>query len=440
MTSRNRVGRRQFLKGAGGAALGALSFPSLIPASALGQDGQAAPSDRIRMALIGCGGQGKFDLKNHLGARGAYFTAVCDIQDARRQEAKSIVDKRNGNADCSVTGDFREILNRRDIDAVLVVTQDHWHAAIATAAAKAGKDLYCEKPLGVSVAESRAIVEAVRKHKRVFQTGTQQRSDRKFRFACELALNGYLGALKGIQVAAEGPKFKRTYRKPTGEEPVPAGFDYDMYLGPAPMKPYNAGRHAWPDWYLIWDYCAGFIVNWGVHHLDIANWGYPAFATELCELEFTGSYRNDGLTDNINGWTGEFRLANGLRIGYSDDDNPHKHGIRFEGTEGWVHVDRARITAGPKSLLDVEFKSGDRRLVESTNHYHGFVDCIRTRRDPVSNVESGHQASLLGLIAEISCRLKRKLAWDPKAERFVNDAEADALLTRPMRAPWKLDS
>jgi predicted dehydrogenase len=366
--------------------------------------------------------------------------AVCDIQEARCREAKAIVDRKNGNEDCAVTGDWREILARRDIDAVLIVVQDHWHAAIATAAAKAGKDIYCEKPLGVSVAEGRAVVDAARKYKRVFQTGTQQRSDRKFRQACELALNGYVGALQGIQIAAEGPRFKRSYRKPTGEEPVPAGFDFDMYTGPAPKRPYNAGRHAWPDWYLIWDYCNGFITNWGVHHLDIANWGHPAFASEPCELEFKGSYRNDGLTDNINDWSGEYRFASGLRIGYSDDNNPHKHGIRFEGTEGWVHVDRARITAEPKSLLDVELKPSDKRLVESMNHYHSFVDCVRTRKDPVSNVESGHQASLLGMIAEIAVRLKRPLKWDPKAERFVNDPEADALLTRPMRAPWKLDS
>jgi predicted dehydrogenase len=440
MTSRNRVGRRQFLKGTGGAALGALAFPTLIPASALGQGDATAPSDRIRLGLIGCGGQGKYDLKNHLSARGAYFAVACDVQEARRQEVKAIVDKRNGNADCATTGDFREVLARKDIDAVLIVTQDHWHALIAVAAARAGKDIYCEKPLGVSVAQSRAIVEAVRKHKRVFQTGTQQRSDRRFRLACNLASNGYLGKLKGIQVAASGPQYKRAYKKPTDEEPVPPGFDFEMYTGPAPKKPYNGGRHAWPDWYLIWDYCNGFITNWGVHHLDIANWGCPAFAGEPCELEFKGSYRNDGLTDNINDWQGEFRFASGLRIGYSDDNNPHKHGVRFEGETGWVHVDRSRITAEPKSLLDVEFKASDKLLYESTNHYHNFVDCIRTRRDPVSNVESGHQASLLGMVAEIATRLKRPLKWDPKTERFVNDAEADAQLTRPMRAPWQLEA
>ncbi len=432
--------RRELLRQAAGAALGALALPHLVPASALGQGPQGAPSDRIRLGLIGCGGQGKHDLRSHLSARGARFVAVCDVQEARRLEAKAIVDQHNGDADCAVAGDFREILARKDIDAVLVVTQDHWHALIAVAAARAGKDIYCEKPLGVSVAESRAIVDAVRTHRRVFQTGTQQRSDRKFRLACELARNGYLGRLQGIQIAATGSHFKRSYKKPTGEEPVPAGLDYEMYLGPAPKKPYNGGRLAWPDWYLIWDYCAGFIVNWGVHHLDIANWGHPAFAAEPCELAFTGSYRDDGLTDNINDWTGEFRLASGLRIGYSDDNKPHRHGIRFEGEEGWVHVDRSRITAEPASLLDVPFKPGDTRLVESNNHYHHFVDCVRTRQDPVSNVESGHQASLLGMIAETAIRLKRPLKWDPKAERFVGDAEADALLARPMRAPWKLEA
>jgi predicted dehydrogenase len=432
--------RRAILQHGSGAALGAFSLPHLVPASVLGQGAPGAPSDRIRLGLIGCGGQGKYDLRGHLGARGVQCVAVCDVQEKRRLDAKAMADKQNGTTDCAAYADFRELLARRDVDAVLIATQDHWHAVIAVAAAKAGKDMYCEKPLGVSVAEGQAVRDAVRKHKRVFQTGTQQRSDRKFRLACELARNGYLGRLRSIQVAAEGPKYKRSYRKPTGEEPIPPGLDYDMYLGPSPMKPYNGGRLAWPDWYLIWDYCAGFIVNWGVHHLDIANWGWPAFATEPCELEFTGSYRNDGLTDNINDWRGEFRFASGLVVGYSDDDNPHKHGIRFEGDSGWVHVDRRRITAEPPSLLDVKFKDGDTRLVESANHYHGFVDCIRTRRDPVSTVESGHQASTLGLIAEIAVRLKRKLAWDPKAERFVKDDGANALLTRPLRAPWTLET
>ena len=201
------------------------------------------------------------------------------------------------------------MLARKDIDAVCIATQDHWHALIAKAAAKAGKDMYCQKPLGVTDQQCRVIRDAVRRYGRIFQTGTQQRSERGFRFACELARNGYLGKLHTVEVAAPGPSYKRMYR--SRPEPVPQGFDFDMFMGPA-KRPYNGGLWAWPDWYLIRDYCVGFIVNWGVHHLDIANWGCPTVTSEPCELEFTGSYRDDGLTDNINDWKGEFRYESGL--------------------------------------------------------------------------------------------------------------------------------
>jgi predicted dehydrogenase len=389
------------------------------------------------MGIIGSGGRGTDNMRGFLGHDDARVVAVCDVWDNRRQRAKGIVDKHYGDKNCATYNDFRELLARKDIEAVVIAPQDHWHGVIAVAAAKAGKDMYCEKPLGVSVVEGQAIRDAVRKHRRVLQTGTQQRSDRKFRFACELAKNGHLGKLHTVKVGAPGPEYKRTYQKPTTEEPIPSGLDYNMYVGPSPMKPYNGGRLAWPDWYLIWDYCAGFIVNWGVHHLDIANWGCPAVSSEPCELEFTGHYRNDGLTDNINDWKGEFRYASGLRMPYSDTGNPHKQGCQFEGEKGWVHVNRGGIWAEPASLLKVKIKP-EEQLHVSTNHHGDFLKCVRSRRDPVSPVESGHKASYLGLIAEISIRLKRKLKWDPAKEEFVGDAEANSLMARPYRKPWKL--
>jgi predicted dehydrogenase len=211
-----------------------------------------------------------------------------------------------------------------------------------------------------------------------------------------------------------------------------------MYVGPAPLKHYNAGRHAWPDWYLIWDYCAGFIINWGVHHLDIANWGCPALTSVPFEFTCTGSYRNDGLTDNINDWQSEFNYASGLRMVYSDTDNPIKQGCRFEGNKGWVHVNRSGIWTEPPSLLEVNIKPNEIRLHESKDHHRDFLNCVRTRRDPVSPVEAGHQASYLGLVAEIAARLKRKLKWDPVNERFIGDNEANRMMTRPMRSPWRL--
>ncbi len=438
MSGQEKISRRRLLKDVTGLAAGTISFPYIVSSLALGKSGGVAASNRIVMGSIGVGGQGTSKMRAFLGNEDVQVVAVCDVVADRRKKAKDIVDGRYGDKGCAAYNDFRELLARDDIDAVVIAPQDHWHALMAVAAARVGKDMYCEKPLGVAVTEGQAIRDAVRRYGRVFQTGTQQRSDRKFRFACELALNGYLGKIHIVMVAAPGPEYKRTYRKPTTEEPVPPGLDYKMYIGPAPLKHYNAGRLAWPDWYLIWDYCAGFIVNWGVHHLDIANWGCPALTREPFEFSCTGSYRNDGLTDNINDWQAEFNYRSGLRMTFTDTGNPNKQGCRFEGDKGWVHVNRSGIWAEPASLLEANIKPDQTRLHESKDHHRDFLDCVRTRRDPVSPVEAGHEASYLGLVAEIATRLKRKLKWDPANERFIDDNEANRMLTRPMRSPWHL--
>ncbi len=440
MTTSARTNRREFLGRFAGTASAALAVPYVVPASALGKEGQAAPSERITLGSIGVGSMGRGDMKGLMRDKAAQIVAVCDVFEDRREAAKKVAEESYGSGSCKAYGDFRDLLARDDIDAVSITTQDHWHALIAVAAAEAGKDIYCQKPLGITVAESQAIREAVRRCGRVFQTGTQQRSDRSFRFACELARNGYLGKIHTIEVAAPGPKYQRRYLKPTTPEPIPAGFDFDMYHGPAKARPYNGGLWAWPDWYLIRDYCVGFIVNWGVHHLDIANWGCPTVTAEPCQLEFKGSYRHDGLTDNINDWKGEFRFPSGLRMGYSDTDNPYEQGCKFIGDKGWVHVNRVRTTTEPKSLREIELKADDVDLSAGAtgSHYENFLACVRSRKEPIAPVEAGHQATYLGMIAEISIKLGRPLRWDPKTETFSDDAEANALLSGPMRAPWSL--
>ena len=436
MLGNRDTNRRQFLKTASGAAMGLVGLPCFVPSSALGSDVGTAPSNRITMGCIGVGSRGTGNMKGFLNVPGVQVLAVCDVFRSRQQKAKQIVDQHHGTSDCTTYTDFRELLKREDIDTVMIATQDHWHAPIAVAAARAGKDMYCEKPLGVAVTECRAILDSVRRYGRIFQTGTQQRSDRKFRFACELARNGYLGKLHTVKVASPGPNYKPAYKGPFDPVPVPDGLDYDMYLGPAPQKPYNPGRHAWPDWYLIWDYCAGFIVNWAVHHLDIANWGCPTAADEPFELRCKTTYRDEGFTDNVNTWNAEFRYQGGLRMTLTDYWGTNKSGCRFEGDEGWVYVDRPGIWAEPESLLKVTLKAADLHLHESNNHQRDFIESVRTRRHPVSDIEAGHKASYLGMIAEISGRLKRTLKWDPAKEHFVGDAEANRMLTRPMRSPW----
>jgi len=440
MRTNKRINRRKFLKHAVGISSAVCGFPYIVRAAALGKNGHTAPSNRVVLGSVGVGSMGNGDMKSLMHVEGVQVVAVCDVVETRRNEAKAIVDTHFNNRDCKIYGDFRELLARDDIDAISITTQDHWHALIAVAAAKAGKDMYCQKPLGMTLQECQVIRDTVRRYGCVFQTGTQQRSTRNFRFACELARNGYLGKLHTVEVAAPGPMYKRSYQQAPTPEPIPQDIDFDMYVGPARMRPYNRGLWAWPDWYLTRDYCVGFIVNWGVHHLDIANWGCPALTAESCELEFSGSYRKDGLTDNINDWKGEFRYQSGLRVAYSDTGNPHKQGCVFRGDQGWVHVNRKGIWAEPESLLKVRIKPDELRLDAGAkgSHYENFIQCVRSREDPIAPVEAGHQASYLGMIAEISIRLGRKLRWNPTSEKFVDDSQANQLLSGPMRSPWHL--
>jgi predicted dehydrogenase len=429
MTMR-QFSRRRFLRT--GAA--ALAGPVFLSASARGAN------ERIALGAIGTGGRGTRVMRGFLGHKEVQVITVCDVQKARRERARRLAAKGGDAKGILATPDFREVLANEDVDAVLLAPQDHWHGVMASRAAAAGKDMYCEKPLGVSVADSQAIRDAVRRYGCIFQTGTQQRSGRNFRHACELARNGYLGTLRRLKVAAPGPRYQRKYRGSLEPQPVPEGLDWDMYLGPAPQRPYNPGRMAWPDWYLIWDYCAGFVVNWGVHHLDIAHWGCPDIGRSPFQLTCKGTYRDDGFCDNISGWQAQFRLPDGLRMSFSDTGHPHKQGCRFEGEDGWVHVNRKGIWAEPASLLKLKLKPADTPLHRSTHHQGDLLKAIRTRQDSVSPVESGHVASTLGLLAEIAARVKQPLEWDWKAERFTGAAAgaANRLLARPMRSPWTL--
>lgn len=352
------------------------------------------------------------------------------------ERAKKLVDIKYGNRDCIMISDWRNLLANKEIDAVMIATPDHWHSLMAVEAAKAGKDMYCEKPMGLSLADGQHIRTEVRKHKRIFQAGTQQRSDGNFRQACELARNGYLGKIHTVEVSTEGPKFKTNYTGSMDPQPIPEGFDWKMWLGPAPEVPYNPGRHS-SDWFLINDYSTGFIVNWGIHHLDIALWGCPELGTTPFEIECAASYRNEVFTDNVYSWDATFNYSNGLKMVFKDQYKM-KTGIRFIGDKGWVHVDRGFLDASMASLLDIKPKVGDTNLYRSQSHHQNFVDCIKSRIDPVSDVDSTHKASYMGLLADIAGRTKQKLTWDPSLEQFVNNEEANKLLNRKMHNGWKI--
>jgi predicted dehydrogenase len=428
--------RRRFLQQVAVSA-GAIGVPLPLASLALGADPAAAPNNKITIGCIGVGGMGTGNMKNFLGLPDCRVVAICDTYAKKRQEAKDRVDMQYGDKGCQMYADWRELLGRKDIDAVMLAPQDHWHALIATAAAKAGKDMYCEKPLGVSIEESQRIRKTVRATKRVFQTGTWQRSQGKFQHACRLVRNGYIGKVHTIEIGSPCPQYRPKYKGSLDAQPVPEGFDWAMWRGPAAEKPYNEGRVSWPDWYLIWDYCAGFICNWGVHHLDIANWACPQIGNESFEVEAKGAYRSEGWTDNIDTWEATLSYASGLKIIYTDVPR-QKPGCKFIGDKGWIYIDRSGITAEPASLLKVKFKPEEDQLTDSAHHWDNLLQCIRNRKDPVSTVDESHKATCLGLITDIAIRLHQKLRWDWQQERFVGSDEANKMLVRPMHNGWSL--
>ncbi|MDX9868739.1 MAG: Gfo/Idh/MocA family oxidoreductase [Kiritimatiellia bacterium] len=420
--------RRTFLAG----TASALAMPTILPARALGRGGAVAPGNRLGLAVIGLGDRGNY----HLNALSAFsevqVLAMCDVRgDALRQVCGKFRAKA-GSRDCAATQDFREILARPEVDAVTVAAPENWHAVMAIEAMKAGKDVYCEKALSLTVAEGRAICDSVQRTGRVLQAGTQQRSDPRFRFACELARNGYLGDLQSVYVAVPGGR--RMLKLPPA--PVPPGLHYDLWLGPAPDKPYRENLCNY-NWYFLTDYCAGWIQSWGVHHLDIALWGAPGLMASTVEVEGTADFLAEGDADVSFGWKVRATTPKGLRMDFHDDaSGPLGHGVRFIGDKGWVHVTRGGIRAEPASLLDVRIKPGEERLHRSDNHMENFLQCVRSRREPAAPARVCHAATTLSLVADIASRSGRKLLWDWGRERFTDGEPANRMLSRTLRQPW----
>lgn len=420
--------RRNFLA----TAASALALPYFIPARALGRDGAVAPSNRIGVGVIGLGDRGNYHLSALSAFKEAQVLSVCDVRGGQAEKVCQGFNEKAGSKSCVATQDFREILARPDIDAITVAAPENWHAIMSIEAMKAGKDVYCEKALSLTVAEGRAVCEAVRRYGRVLQAGTQQRSDRRFRFACELARNGYLGKLHTVTAAV--PSGKRMLKLPPA--PVPADLNYDLWLGPAPFKPYREGLCNY-NWYFLTDYCAGWIQSWGVHHLDIALWGAPELAALPLEVEGTAEFLPEGDADVSFGWKVNMTTPDGLCLKFYDDaSSPFGHGVRFEGDKGWVHVTRGDIKASSASLLEVLIKPSEEHLYLSNNHMENFLQCIRSRRDPVAPVEVCHAATTISLVADIASRTGRKLVWDWGKERFANDEAASRMLSRTLRTPW----
>jgi len=426
--------RRDFLKTAAAAA------PYVLTSGALGAGAQPAANERIVVGCIGVGGRGRLNL-NGLLTQGGHIAAVCDVNARARKAAvaeivkfydcKGVTEKFTG---CAVLERHEDVLERPDIDAVMIATPDHWHVPIAMAAVRAGKDVYVEKPLGISIAEGQALRDAVRRYGAVFMHGTEQRCMRQFRHACELVRNGRLGKLHTIKVGCPGGRVTGAHPA----QPVPKGLDWDRWLGPARAVPYTPARCKAGSWYFISDYAAsGFIAGWGIHHVDIAQWALDADDSGPVAIEGTGVLPPDGLYDTPVTWHIDYTYANGVKLDFRDNKQ-NAQGIRFEGTDGWVHANRQTIQAEPKNLLTSVIRASEVRLPRWDNDDRNFLDCVKNRAETASPVEAAHRSTAVCYLGDIAVRLKRKLQWDPQAERFPNDPEADRLLTRPMRTPWRL--
>ena len=444
------ISRRRFLA----TAAGWTAAPLILPGSTFGLEGSLPPSERITIGVFGVGNRGSDSIRAMTPLPDHQIVAIADCRRERAERARDVVNgiyaNRTGFENyqgCDITWDFEEVIDRPDIDVLWGTVPDHWHGPIYSRMIRSGKDIYGEKPLTRYVKQGVKVVQMARQYGTVFQVGTQQRSTPNFRHACELARNGYLGKVHTIEVAA--PRGSSYPAVPPC--PVPEGFDYDRWSGPAPLFPFDSQRCEWLAMYMISHYCAGFITNWGVHHLDIAGWGVPEIFEKPFTIEGTGTMPDTGMTDTWVTWRVKMNWDSGLLLDFCTEGDPHPQGCRFIGDEGWVHVNRKGISAEPMSLLDIKLKEDDTHLHVSplsnvsndsyyayTSHTADFFHSVRTRQDPVSPVEQGHFATTLGNISDIAIHSKRKLRWDWETSEFTGDAEANKMLSRVERAPWTM--
>ncbi len=431
--SAETITRRRFIKRACGVAIGTFGIPYFVRSSALGKAGSVAASECITLGFIGVGDHGiNMNLRTFLGQPDARAVAVCDVDADHLSKARDIVNEKYGNKDCATYKDFREVLARSDIDAVMISTPDHWHVPISIAAAKAGKDVECEKPT-LTVREGRILVETMKRYNRVFQWSTEDRAVYEYHRMCELVRNGRIGKVQTIHV--ELPSGPGTPGNPQ-PMPVPKGFDYDMWLGPAPYAPYNKDRCHW-NFRWILDYSGGQLTDWGAHLLDGAQWGNDTEHTGPVEVEGKGVFWRDGLYNTAREYRIEYKCANGVRL-IVTSGTPS---LRFEGTEGWIGNRgwRAPLQAEPKSILDSVIGPDEVHLYTCPGgEQRNLLDCVKSRKECYFPPEIGQRCFTIAHIGNISMLLGRKLKWNPDTEQFVNDDEANRMLSRSMRSPWQL--
>jgi len=426
MANEKGITRRSFLRG----ATVALGAPWVVSASAIGAE-RPAPSTRITMGFIGIGMQARGHLGGMLGRPDVQVLAVCDCDAFRRNDAAKKVNDRyaaKGSGGCGACNDFRELTDRSDIDAVLIATPDHWHAIQVIRAAESGKDVYCEKPLSLTIREARRMASALRRYGRVFQTGSQQRSSKEFRFACEMVRSGRIGKVQKAIVSVGGPSGDCNLPG----QPVPEGLDWNMWLGPAPWRPYHSTLcpgnpyNFFPNWRSFRDYSGGGMTDWGAHHFDIAQWGLGMDESGPVEIIPPDGKDYKQLT---------YKYANGVVMTHGGGG---RMGVNFYGTEGAVFVDRGRLETEPKELMNTPTGPSEAHLYNSPGHHEDWLRCIRTRQKPICDIEVGTRTITVCHLGNLAYWLKRPLKWDPAKEDFIGDEAASRWLDRPKREPWAL--
>lgn len=426
-----RVSRREFVRAA---AATTMTGPSILSASALGSVGRTAANARIGLGIIGCGKRTFELLGPFLNHADYQVVAVCDVDTQRREHAKKLTDDKYGagaGGGCAQMLDYREVLARPDVDAVLVMTPDHWHANQVIDAARAGKDIYCEKPMSLTLGEGKAMMDAVRKHGRVFQTGSQQRTeyDGKFRTACEYVRAGRIGQVMTVHVGVG----ESSLPCDLPEEPMQAGLDWDRWLGPAPMRPYNStlsprGVHThYPKWRLYREYSGGMMTDFGAHHFDIAQWGLGMDASGPVEVRPPH--------DEKSMYGARFKYASGVEMVHGGPS-----GVTFIGTQGIIQVDRDRLVSMPDSILKQPLTEKDARLPVAQNHIADWTACIKSRQRCICDVEVGARSVAVCHLANLAYWHRRALKWDPAAWEFPGDAEANGWRDYSRRTGYELPS
>jgi predicted dehydrogenase len=419
--------RRQFFR-----SVGLLMLPaSTYRAAILAED---KPSETIRVGCIGVGNQGR----SNLNAIKKNVVAICDVDRDRVAAAAKELEK--ANIKVQTFNDYRKLLETRDIDAVLVSTPDHWHALPVVDACQTGKDVYCEKPLSLVVAEGRAMVQAARANKRIVQTGSQQRSAREFRHACELVRNGVIGQIKQVKVGLPGPNWVDRAKMPVPDSDPPSTLDYDFWLGPAPQRPYNSNRVHYL-FRFFWDYSGGQQTNFGAHDLDIVQWALGMDENGPIVIEGSATYHAQKWFETPETAKVTYTYANGVQVRCSLGRGGYPGGVTFESDQGTIHVKRGSLTVvinGTKIADPFQLPTGDAKLEVSMNHHQNWLDCIKNRKLPICDVEIGHRSATVCHLGNIAIRTGRTIRWDPIKEQIIGDTHASAMLTKSYRKPWKL--